>query len=573
MNSRDLSSTPVQANKPLIDIEALLLAAGPQTFQKGFVLFQQSHVSNVKIKDNIATASVKGISTYQVKMTMQPELQCHCTCPAAEYMPVCKHAVAVALSLNGQPVDVEDETSDEQVLRRYFSEKSAEELIELLLQAIERDEQQWRSWLLKAKLSQSDISLAELKKMVTKALPARDIYNWNEVSRYFSVAEQQIDSLWEAMANLPVESQWQLTEHVLIRLNKVLERIDDSGGFRFGIEGQINEKMPELFERLSWPAEQKAKWLFDHLYQTEYDVFPDINEHFSISGDVETCLLAMCRNFLDEMASELTTGKERTDIAWRMRVYAKPLLKVAKAASNWREEEQLLAILAHQCRDYLALAQLCLDHHEELDAEDWLLRAKKIASAYEQQSCVKMDIRIRIALGETVQAWKLGWQLFERAASFHAFQKLQKLHDELGQPEAEFLHKVEQQFANPRNQQQRDAQCEFYLSIGNANAAKQCATVGAISSPLLLKVADAIVSTEPTQSLSIYQQVISNMLGQSDNKIYRQVIDLLLHLQRQLQHHQHPLDIFEAAVGALAVEQRRKRNFIALIHKHFPSYF
>ena len=75
------------------------------------------------------------------------------------------------------------------------------------------------------------------------------------------------------------------------------------------------------------------------------------------------------------------------------------------------------------------------------------------------------------------------------------------------------------------------------------------------------------------QSLSIYQQVISNMLGQSDNKIYRQVIDLLLHLQRQLQHHQHPLDIFEAAVGALAVEQRRKRNFIALIHKHFPSYF
>jgi uncharacterized Zn finger protein len=84
MNSRDLSSTPVQANKPLIDIEALLLAAGPQTFQKGFVLFQQSHVSNVKIKDNIATASVKGTSTYQVKMTMQPELQCHCTCPAAE---------------------------------------------------------------------------------------------------------------------------------------------------------------------------------------------------------------------------------------------------------------------------------------------------------------------------------------------------------------------------------------------------------------------------------------------------------------------------------------------------------
>lgn len=106
------------------------------------------------------------------------------------------------------------------------------------------------------------------------------------------------------------------------------------------------------------------------------------------------------------------------------------------------------------------------------------------------------------------------------------------------------------------------------------HAAKQCATVGAISSPLLLKVADAIVSTEPTQSLSIYQQVISNMLGQSDNKIYRQVIDLCcIYKGNYSTISIRSIFFVGLAVGALVVEQRRKRNFIALIHKHFPSYF
>ncbi len=568
MSSRDPNTS--SANKPLIDIEELLLAAGPQTFQKGFVLFQQNKVSNVKLQGNTATATVKGTSSYHVKVTMQPELHCQCTCPAAEYMSVCKHAVAVGLSLNQPRAEVEDELSDEQVLRRYFSEKSAPELVELLLKSIESDEQQMQNWLLKAKLSQSDISLAALKKLVTKALPARDIWGWNEVSRYFSVAEKQIDSLWNAMENLPIESQWQLTEHVLMRLNKVLERIDDSGGFRFGIEGQINVKMPELFDQLNWPAEKKAQWLFEHLYQREYNVFPDINDNFTVTGEVEACLLKKCRSALEEMAGELNTGKDRTDITWRMRVYAQPLLNAARAANNWREEERLLAMQAHQCRDYLALVQLCLDHQEELDAEDWLLRAKKVATQYEQKNCANMDIRVKIALGETAQAWKLGWQLFENARSFRAFQALQELHDELGQPEPELLNKVEQLFANPRNQHQRDAQCEFYLSIGKPDAAKQCVKEGLISIELLLKVADAIVATDPSESLAIYLRMTRKMLENSDNKIYQRVCDLLLHLQKQLKHLQHPLGDFEAAVGELAMEFRRKRNFTALIYQHFP---
>jgi len=81
------------------------------------------------------------------------------------------------------------------------------------------------------------------------------------------------------------------------------------------------------------------------------------------------------------------------------------------------------------------------------------------------------------------------------------------------------------------------------------------------------------VATDPAASLALYLRVIRKMLEQSDNRIYQQVIQLLQQLQRQLTQHQLPLAEFEQAVNALAIEFRRKRNFTALISKHFPHRF
>lgn len=572
MSSHQPNTTVTVATSELVDIEELLLATGPETFKKGVLLMRQNKISQLKHQGNTASATVKGTLNYQVTLNLQPQLQCRCTCPAAEYMPICKHAVAVALLLNSQPAPSMEATSDEQILRRYFGEKSPAELLELLLGQLERDDLQWRHWLLKAKLAQTGITLADLKKMVTKALPARQLWAWKEVSNYFSDAEQQLESLWDAMTQLPIDEQWLLVDHVLQRLNKVLGQIDDSGGFRFGIEGQISQLMPELFMELSWPAMQKAQWLFDHLDPQDYDVFPDINEFFTATGEVETCLLCLCRQALEPMVAGLIPG-QRPEHWWRMKRYADPLLKAARATDNWREELRVRAMLAYSCDDFLDLARLCLDHQEELDAEDWLIRARKVANVNQQPRCLEMEIRIRIALGETAQAWQLAWHSFERAPSFRAFTQLQELHEELGQPEPDLLSKVERLFANPTTQHQRDAQCEFYLSIGNAEAAKRCARVGLIGMDLLPKVADAVVATDPAESLALYLRVIRKLLEQSDNRIYQQVLQLLQQLQRQLTQHQLPLVAFEQAVNALAIEFRRKRNFTALISKHFPYSF
>ena len=437
------------------------------------------------------------------------------------------------------------------------------------MQQLERDETLRNQWLMKATLAQKNTSLAELKKLVAKALPEDALYSWQEVKHYFQLAEPLVDNLWQAMVQLSVEEQWRLTLHILKRLNDVVAQIDDSGGFRFEIEGQIYLNMAELFEQLSWSTEEKAKWLFDHIDQRKYDIFPDVLEHFKIHGEVETCLLLRCRQALERIEKSSLSDNDRRR---RIRVYAEPLLTAARANGNWREEESLLAMQATSSRDYLSLAQLCLDHHEELDAEDWLRKAKKSATEYELHECTRQEIRIRIALGENAQAWCLGWMLFEETHTFRDYQELLTLHDELGKPEPDLLRKVEQVFANPQNQWQSDAQIEFYLSINDLIKAKQCAANGKITYPLLLRLAEMLIAKEPAESLSLYVRVIRKKLEYSDNRVYDEVIKLLQRLQKQLQTHNHSLAAFAGAVSELAKEFRRKRNLLALFNQHFPQY-
>lgn len=553
----------------LIDMAELRMLTGRETFTKGTQLMEKGRVSNLRIQGALVTADVRGSYSYQVMIALKPELQFSCTCPAADYMDVCKHAVAVALQL-GNPDSLPTEESDEQLLRRYFEQKKPDELIELLLQALRSNESLMKAWLLDARLASESISLVQLKKMVTKALPASEIWDWHQVYGYFSEAEPQLDSIWKAMEKLPIAEQWALTVHVLKRLNNVLQRIDDSGGHRFTIEGQILEKMPVIFEKLDWPAAKKAQWLFEHLGQTEYDVFPLVEEHFVVSAEVQNCLLKLCRDAVETMAAELKMAEQPFDVVYRMQKCARPLLQAAQQNGDWREEGRLLSLLAHDCHDYLKLSQFYLEHKEELDAEDWLLKAKKVATSHNQIACLHQEVRVKIALGESKQAWNAAWRSFEHRPSYSEFQYLFAVHEELGQPEPELLNKVEQILQSaPRLGNELLA---FYIEQKQLEKAKVCAKAGNGTRTQILQLADLLIVSEPEEALVLYRQAVKGLIEETHASSYEQAIKLLLRLQARLKANRHPLNDFKHSVAQLATEYRRKRNMLALFNKHFADY-
>jgi len=559
------------ADLPLNDVAELLASVNQETLKKGTQLMDKKCVSNLQIRANKITADVRGSYIYQVQFSFKPELRCDCTCPAADYMDICKHAVVVALQLT-QPDKVPEEDQNEQLLRRYFKQKQPDELISLLLELLRGNESLAKAWLFEATLASEPPSLAQLKKMVTKAMPARALWNWHEVSGYFSAAEAQLGSIWTAMEKLPVAEQWLLTEHVLKRLNNVLGRIDDSGGYRFAIEGQLFEKMPAIFEKLDWSAAKKAQWLFEHLNQTEYDVFPEVLQYFPCIGEVKNCLLKLCNDAVETMATELLRVDQPFELAWQMKSYARPLLEAAQQSGNWREEVRLLSMLAYRCDDFLELSKLCLGHQEELDAEDWLLRAKKVAEhQHEERACAHQEVRVKMAFGEHQQAWQAAWRGFEQHPSYHEYQYLLTVHEQLGHLEPQLLTKVEQVLINAPSQQ-RDL-VDFYLANHELEKARACIRSGGGSREQVLQLADLSVAKQPAEALAIYQRVVKKLIEQGNAPSYEQAAQLLLQLQAQLKANQHPLSDFNHSVAQLATEFRRKRNMLALLNTHFADCF
>ncbi|MFZ1873788.1 MAG: hypothetical protein WAU54_13605, partial [Chania sp.] len=217
----------------------------------------------------------------------------------------------------------------------------------------------------------------------------------------------------------------------------------------------------------------------------------------------------------------------------------------------------------------LELSKFYLEHQEELDAEDWLLEAKKIATHNDQIACLHQEVRVKIALGENQQAWNAAWRSFEHRPSYSEYQYLLTVYEELGQPEPALLNKVEQILQSaPRLQNEL---LQFYLEQNQLEKAKVCVSAGAGSRTQILQLANLYIADQPAETLAFYLPVVKGLIEQTSASSYEQATQLLLHLQAQLKANQHPLNDFNSSVAQLATEFRRKRNMLALLNTHFAD--
>ena len=73
------------------------------------------------------------------------------------------------------------------------------------------------------------------------------------------------------------------------RLDKVHERLDDSGGYRFVLMGIIATNLTKIFRRQPWSSEQRADWLIQ-MINAGHEEFPLIPDDFKLT-DEETQFL------------------------------------------------------------------------------------------------------------------------------------------------------------------------------------------------------------------------------------------------------------------------------------------
>ncbi|UXI00778.1 SWIM zinc finger domain-containing protein [Photobacterium sp. TY1-4] len=549
-----------------IDMDEVQQLCGATTFAKGADLALSGVVRNVSINGDAISALVDGSYTYQVQVNTGSTLVCSCTCPAAEYQAMCKHAVAVVLTVS----EVDEQTGSESALiHDHLAQLEKDELLVMLMAYLVEDPAAWNRLLTKIRLSEETLSYRDLKSMVTTALPRCEIWSWRDIGDYFVDAEGQLDMVFDAVDSLAVPQQWQLMYDVVERLNVVLERIDDSYGARFGVEALICRKMPEVFARLDWSEKQKAQWLFEHLTPDEFDFFPSIEEHFADAWKDNPHYLALCREAIER-------SDVRDESPWLLQTYVKPLID---SATDWREVADLKQKIATRTHDYLAVCEMYLTHDEPLDAEYWLSKARQSASKFQLVDCDRMSVKIRVRQGELKPAWQLANQIFEQHPSFQEYQQLARFKKTHNIEDDVFLARVEQKFQaiyRPSNSGyisgDNDALVEFYMDTGALEKACEWAADHQLNADVLLELADRIVDQKPQETLSYYVRVVSAMIEQTNNDAYEKAISLLQQLESQLQNHPNTLAAFYVQVEQLAQTYKRKRNMLKLFQTHYNDY-
>ena len=561
---------------PHLDLGKILLLAGEATFAKGMLLVKAGKVHQLTWQENSVSAKVEGNHAYQVSLHIdEEEVSSSCTCPAATYQVMCKHAVATAIALMArleQKKDGKESKSEAERLRSLFMRQEKEALIALLLEELGRDERRWQHWLQRADRSDQPITQTSLKKQIDEALPKESLWEWREVADYFDAAENQFEAIWEALELLPVEAQWALVEHALSRLNLVLEQIDDSGGHRFGIEGELNSRLPTLFQQLPWSEQQQADWLFKHLLEKPLDLFPSLSDF----GDAGTNphLLALCEQALERQQGP----SDSWQIKWQRQRYAEPLLAAARANGQWRTELSIKSRLAQNVSDLLELCQLCLANQEPLDGEYWLTKARQQANhPQDQLRCNRMEIRLSEELDDKPRAWALANRLFEQQPSFAEFQELRQLQQRLDWPDEGLLQRVEQALQaiyRPAEgsliRSQSDALLWFYLDQGREDEACDWVKERQVGAKALLTLADRVLQRRPLDALCYHFRVAAATVAQTNNDAYQQVVTQLQQLEKALPGDEAIRAHFFQQVNALATEHKRKRNFIQLLDAHLP---
>jgi uncharacterized Zn finger protein len=109
--------------------------AGEPSFQRGEEYAREGRVERLTVRDDSATATVRGSMPYRVALHVVAAhgLGGSCTCPVGETGALCKHCVAVGL-MTLRRSDAGDEE-----LRTYLASRSHAELIEFVVAAAGRD--------------------------------------------------------------------------------------------------------------------------------------------------------------------------------------------------------------------------------------------------------------------------------------------------------------------------------------------------------------------------------------------------------------------------------------------------
>src|SRR6267378_1690609 len=424
------ASTETAAGSDRFDVAALRELAGEKVFVRGVAYHEDGHVEIVTLDEARVLASVEGSEVYRCELVGSgTAFSGVCSCPAFDDWGFCKHLVATALAANCLgPEELEQAAGRAAKIREHLRAKGVEKLVEMIVGLAARDPSLQEELELAATAATADDKtlLAQFKKSITDATRTHGYVEYRKVVDWVEGIERVLDRIESLVDHGRAALVLQLLDHFFARMDDALGNIDDSDGGGSEVYAQAFEIHRAACRQAKPDPVALARVLFAREVDSEWEFFR------GASGAYEDILGSAGLFEYRRLASEawqkmkpLRTGRRVEDDQFGERHALAAILE--RFAKQEGDIDGVIAIRARDLStayDYLAIAQLCLDHGREPEALKWAEDGLWQFEDTPDERLIFFASDLYRRIGRKEDADKLLWRMFERRPSIDLYQRL-----------------------------------------------------------------------------------------------------------------------------------------------------
>ena len=553
--------------------------AGTGAFERGQRYYEQGLVAHLKHSGNTITADVEGTEVWQVTLKHTARVfEGACDCPASENFDFCKHCVATAMVYRdtlAQQAELQGADTKKR-LPTYLLSWEKQALVDLVLELLQDNGPRLQGLRIEADIAAGKVDEKALRKQITAAIPYnRQLFRHQQVRGYFQSVEAVLASLEPPLKALAPEKALKLIDYALTRIERALETIDDSGGYRFHAVELLNALHVETLQRSGLSPAQRADYLYSLYLEPVSDLYPAIPAGYSeVLGEQGSAhFLSIIRREWDRLPPLTSDDWEQK---YRYLRLMDPLLKAAALQGDKAAPMALKAKIATGFRDFLELSKLCLENDDLNQALNWRRKAQqhRKETFHSESALEENQIDIWSYKGEFAAVLEMRWRQFEESASLLSYQRITAVPgaddvDAVKERALSHVRKLASESAEPISAQRAlNTEAEILLHHQEAEAALALAEREKLDPDLLLSIAGAHTD-KAERTLPLYLRVAASHARHTNNQSYREAIAVLESCRQQLPE---KLDSeFLAGVEALREQFKQKRNFVRWLSEAFPE--
>lgn len=217
-----------------VDIDKLRELVGEKVFASGEDYYQDGNVHILALLSERVLAQVEGRETYRTEVTGRGRrIGGSCSCRAFDDRGFCKHMVATALAGNASAVNGDGVgTGALDRIRGHLREKSAEALVEMIMQLAERNSALLARLDMIASIERSDVGSVskQLRSTLDRATRVRDHVYHQDASDWANEVDIALDAVSDLVGAGKSSVALDLAWHALERIKQAMVNIDDSDG-------------------------------------------------------------------------------------------------------------------------------------------------------------------------------------------------------------------------------------------------------------------------------------------------------------------------------------------------------